>query len=376
MLQMGGDAVTGFVEKPEGDGGWINGGFFVLEPSVIDLVDDDATPWEGAPMERLVKAGELDAYKHFGFWQPMDTLRDKHQLEQLWQEGRAPWRRWLTRDVEVAVTGASGFIGRHVVAELERRSVPSVLVARRPLESSVGPTVQVDLSAPAADLFDRLGSPRSVLHLAWDGLPNYLSDDHVTKELPAQGRLLSVLLDAGLSSLVVAGTCLEYGMRSGELREDMPPAPAVPYANAKDRLHRRLQSVQQATPFALTWARLFYTFGTGQAPSSLYSQLRAAAERGDDHFDMSGGAQVRDYLPVGDVAAALVDLALLRRDIGVVNVCSGRPVTVSERVAQWIDENGWSITPRLGVYPYPTYEPMAFWGSPAKLCSILGSRGR
>jgi len=94
MLQMEGDAVTGFVEKPEGDGGWINGGFFVLEPRVIDLVDDDATPWEGAPMERLVKAGELDAYKHFGFWQPMDTLRDKHQLEQLWQEGRAPWRRW------------------------------------------------------------------------------------------------------------------------------------------------------------------------------------------------------------------------------------------------------------------------------------------
>ncbi len=94
MLQMDDDAVTGFVEKPEGDGGWINGGFFVLEPSVIDLVDDDATPWEGAPMERLVKAGELDAYKHFGFWQPMDTLRDKHQLEQLWQDGRAPWRRW------------------------------------------------------------------------------------------------------------------------------------------------------------------------------------------------------------------------------------------------------------------------------------------
>ena len=205
----------------------------------------------------------------------------------------------VTRDVEVAVTGASGFIGRHVVAELERRSVPSVLVARRPLESSAGPTVQMDLSAPAADLFDRLGSPRSVLHLAWDGLPNYLSDDHVTNELPVQERLMSVLLDAGLSSLVVAGTCLEYGMRSGELREDMPSAPTVAYAEAKDRLHRRLQSVQQETHLALTWARLFYTFGTGQAPSALYSQLRAAAERGDDHFDMSGGAQVRDYLPVG-----------------------------------------------------------------------------
>jgi glucose-1-phosphate cytidylyltransferase len=88
------DRVVDFVEKPDGDGGSINGGFFVLEPSVIELIDDDAMPWEGAPMQRLVRAGQLGVYRHFGFWQPMDTLRDKHQLEQLWHDGRAPWRRW------------------------------------------------------------------------------------------------------------------------------------------------------------------------------------------------------------------------------------------------------------------------------------------
>ena len=93
-VQLQEDEVRGFVEKPEGGSGWINGGFFVLEPSVIDLIDDDAIPWEGAPMERLVKAGELGAFRHYGFWQPMDTLRDKNQLEQMWSDGRAPWRRW------------------------------------------------------------------------------------------------------------------------------------------------------------------------------------------------------------------------------------------------------------------------------------------
>lgn len=87
-------SVTGFTEKPPGDGGLINGGFFVLSPEVIDYIDGDDTPWEGAPMTRLAKSGQMRAYRHEGFWQPMDTLRDKNHLEDLWQSGRAPWKLW------------------------------------------------------------------------------------------------------------------------------------------------------------------------------------------------------------------------------------------------------------------------------------------
>jgi glucose-1-phosphate cytidylyltransferase len=88
------NAVTGFQEKPLGDGGWINGGFFVLSPRVLDLIGGDSTVWEKEPMEHLAAAGELSAYKHHGFWQPMDTLRDKNHLEHLWESGRAPWKIW------------------------------------------------------------------------------------------------------------------------------------------------------------------------------------------------------------------------------------------------------------------------------------------
>jgi glucose-1-phosphate cytidylyltransferase len=94
VLQMEGDAVTGFVEKPRGEGGFINGGFFVLSPSVIDLVDDDSMSWEQEPMKRLAASGELRAYEHHGFWQPMDTLREKNLLEDLWASGKAPWKTW------------------------------------------------------------------------------------------------------------------------------------------------------------------------------------------------------------------------------------------------------------------------------------------
>ena len=93
-LSMDGKSVRGFIEKPQGDGGWINGGFFVLSPSCIDLIASDSTSWEGEPLTRLATQGELMAYEHSGFWQPMDTLRDKNHLEELWQNGKALWKVW------------------------------------------------------------------------------------------------------------------------------------------------------------------------------------------------------------------------------------------------------------------------------------------
>lgn len=93
-LNLSGTRVANFEEKPHGEGGWINGGFFILSPHVIDYIEHDATVWERDPMERLAREGQLSAYLHQGFWQPMDTLRDKQHLEELWQSGSAPWKVW------------------------------------------------------------------------------------------------------------------------------------------------------------------------------------------------------------------------------------------------------------------------------------------
>lgn len=93
-LLIDGVTVKGFQEKPPGDGAWINGGFFVLSPHVIDYIDGDQSSWEGSPLESIAKKGQLEAFEHHGFWQPMDTLRDKTHLEQLWSSGSAPWKCW------------------------------------------------------------------------------------------------------------------------------------------------------------------------------------------------------------------------------------------------------------------------------------------
>lgn len=94
MLDKDEHYINSFKEKPKGDGAWINGGFFVLESEVINYIENDATVWEQEPMERLAREGKLAAFRHQGFWQPMDTLRDKNLLEKLWSSSQAPWKLW------------------------------------------------------------------------------------------------------------------------------------------------------------------------------------------------------------------------------------------------------------------------------------------
>jgi glucose-1-phosphate cytidylyltransferase len=93
-LDLQGSVVNRFIEKPKGDGGWVNAGFFVLSPKTIEFIKDDSTVWEAEPLDHLAASGQLMAYAHHGFWQPMDTLRDKTQLEDMWNRGHAPWKRW------------------------------------------------------------------------------------------------------------------------------------------------------------------------------------------------------------------------------------------------------------------------------------------
>lgn len=280
--------------------------------------------------------------------------------------------------MKVAVTGASGFIGRHVLVELESRSVVATVVLR-PLSTALPSLAKhtiawMDTQNPPPNAFELMGAPDVLIHLAWGGLPNYKSLQHFEQELPAQYRFLKGLVESGLKNLVVAGTCFEYGMQAGPLREDMETRPTNPYGFAKDTLRRQIEYLKSDQSFTLTWARLFYLYGDGQAENSLLPQLKGAVERGDKVFNMSGGEQLRDYLPITEVTKCLVSLAMGNRDDGIVNVCSGKPISVRTLVEGWIKENDWSIKLNLGHYPYPDYEPMAFWGERQKLDRCLASQ--
>lgn len=279
--------------------------------------------------------------------------------------------------MKVAVTGASGFIGRHVLTALIQRQTEVVAVTRDTTRlanfSEAVRVVEMDIAYPTPDCFEQIGSPDCLIHLAWEGLPNYKSLHHFETELPKQYHFLKTVIEAGLPSLLATGTCFEYGMQSGPLSEDMPTKPNNPYGYAKDALRQQLELLKSIKPFKLTWARLFYMYGKGQSNASLYPKLKELVLRGDKVFNMSGGEQLRDYLTVEEVARQIVRLSLAQCDFGAINICSGKPISVRRLVEQWLRENDWEIELNFGYYPYPDYEPMAFWGDRRKLDTILRS---
>ena len=268
--------------------------------------------------------------------------------------------------LKIAVVGATGFIGRHVVTELLKYDVDIVATYYSSKSKLISPSkvhwLNFDIGKSSDNIFSELGKPDVLIHLTWSGLPNYNSPHHYETELPNQYDFLRKMILGGLKSVVIAGTCFEYGMQSGLLSSDLITTPNNPYGYAKDALRKQLEFLKSDSKFNFTWARLFYMYGEGQSSASLYTKLKEAVARGDKVFNMSGGEQLRDFLDVEEVAQQLVQLALTQRDMGCVNVSSGYPISVRKLVEQWLNKNDWNIDLNLGYYPYPDYEPMAFWG--------------
>lgn len=274
--------------------------------------------------------------------------------------------------MKILVTGATGFVGRHVVSRLLASGHSVVAMARDEVRARTLPWfekvefVAHDLQHAPWD-WQKSALPGALIHLAWPGLPNYRDFFHIGKNLPADLHFLESAVLAGVPHLIVAGTCLEYGMQYGPLREEMETRPSTPYGFAKDALRKSLEILQRRNPFTLQWVRLFYMYGEGQNPNSLLSQLDRALDEGKERFEMSAGDQLRDYLPIETIARCF-DWAATHPDMrGVINCCSGKPISVLDLVNQHLAQRNDKIHLVRGHYPYPDYEPMAFWGVPEKL---------
>ena len=276
--------------------------------------------------------------------------------------------------MKIAITGATGFIGRHVRNALAKTDHDIVLVVRRSEkagEITVHETiVTADLHQERTDWFELFGKPDAVLHLAWGGLPNYMDEYHVEVELPMQSKFLKALIESGLKKLVVTGTCYEYGMSSGALSEDQETNPNTPYGIAKDNLRKELFELQQRKNFDLTWARIFYPYGEGQSESSLYSQLKNAI-LSNQEFLMGNGRQVLDFIQVEKVASSLLSLLTSCMNLGVVNIGSGKPQTVAAFVQEQIRIFQSDLVPSFGSIPDREYESVSFWSDNSRFDSLV-----
>ena len=276
---------------------------------------------------------------------------------------------------KVLVTGATGFIGNYVVKELLARGLKVTASSSNREKASMHAWfekvnyIPFDLAAidTGINYFDFFNSPDLMIHLAWEGLPNYTSEFHLKENVPRHLSLLSNLISNGLKDITVTGTCFEYGMTEGCLTENMECKPVNAYALAKNELRKSLHVLSEETSINFKWARLFYMYGKGQNPKSLISQLDKAIAEHEPFFNMSGGEQVRDFLPVEKVAQYIVEIALQQQVTGIINCCSGYPVRLKDFVEAYLEEKNSSIKLNLGYYDYPAYEPMKFWGDIEKL---------
>jgi dTDP-6-deoxy-L-talose 4-dehydrogenase (NAD+) len=278
--------------------------------------------------------------------------------------------------MRVLVTGSTGFIGRHVVPLLIEHELEVVTTSRNEKKARQFDWYDKTEYKPCniyqkgIDFFSFFEEPDIIIHLAWEGLPNYKSPFHVEKNLPTNCHFLKNFLEGGVKKMVVAGTCYEYGMQCGCLSEDAATMPVTQYGLAKDTLRKYLEMVIPEYDTSFNWVRLFYMYGEGQNENSLIPQLKKAILSGDKVFNMSGGEQLRDYLNVKTVAEYICRIALQAEINGVINCCSGKPVSIRRLVEKVISEMNSDITLDTGYYPYPDYEPLAFWGDVSRLKSI------
>jgi len=278
----------------------------------------------------------------------------------------------------VLVTGASGFIGNHLIQLLLKKGHTVVATSTNELKAKSFDWYQkvsykefeLGPQKTEVNLFNFFGNPDLLIHLAWRGLPNYDELYHLKDNLISQFFFLENLINGGLKDLLITGSCLEYGMQNGCLNESMETKPINSYGVAKDTLRKLMESLQLNYTFSLKWVRLFYMYGEGQSSKSLFSQLNKAIEENEAIFNMSAGEQIRDFLPVKKVIEIIYLIAIQNEVQGVINCCSGKPVSVRKLVEDYLKEKKSLINLNLGYYPYPTYEPLAFWGDSKKINSI------
>jgi dTDP-6-deoxy-L-talose 4-dehydrogenase (NAD+) len=278
--------------------------------------------------------------------------------------------------MRIMLTGATGFIGSHLVRELLKNRHQVFIIVRN-LERAKKfewfdkvTFINADLHGDLLLVTEGMKTVDALIHLAWPGLPNYNGNYHIFQNLIADIKFLKNAIDMGLPQLMVAGTCLEYGLQSGALTEEMDTHPITPYGYAKDTLRKSLEFLQKERGFIFQWLRFFYMYGEGQNPNSLLSKLDLAINEKRDFFDMSIGTQLRDYLPVENVVENLCKVIENPAINGVINCSSGLPISVIDLVRKRCKERNSSIKLNTGIYPLPYYEPFQFWGVPDKIRSI------
>lgn len=274
----------------------------------------------------------------------------------------------------ILVTGACGYIGTHVIQELLRQGYEVVAADIRPQSNIEGVSyVQADIFQPGQDLYHLTGCPDTLIHLAWRDGFQHQSRRHIT-DLPLHMDFLQGMMEAGVKNISVMGSMHEIGYWEGAISETTPTNPLSNYGIAKNALRQIAQLLAKKYGVCLHWLRGFYIYGDDAMNHSVFSKILQAAGEGKKTFPFTSGKNLYDFLSVEELARQIVAVATQTEYAGIVQCCSGQPVSLGEMAERFIRDRGLNIQLDYGAFPDRPYDSPGVWGDTTALQKILDGR--
>lgn len=274
--------------------------------------------------------------------------------------------------MKILVTGANGYIGRHVVKSLLKRGVDVIACDLHTLDvDSRAKRIEFNLfNLPEGNIYKKLGSPDVCLHMAWrngfvHNAPTQMGD------LSGHYKFLTALIDGGLKQLAVMGTMHEIGYWEGAIDENTPCNPSSMYGIAKDSLRRAMILYTSQKEVILQWLRCYYILGDDKKNNSIFTKLLQAAEQGKKMFPFTTGKNKYDFINVDELAELIASAITQKQITGIINCCKGQPISLAERVEAFIKEHNLNIKLDYGAFPDRPYDSPCVYGDPSKIKTIL-----
>lgn len=274
--------------------------------------------------------------------------------------------------MKILVTGANGYIGRHVVKSLidKNNEVIACDVVTEDVDVRADRRNLNLFELPEGNVFEQIGSPDVCLHMAWrngfvHNSPTQMGD------LSAHYKFLTALIDGGLKQLAVMGSMHEVGYWEGAIDENTPCNPLSMYSIAKDSLRRAMQLYTKQKEVVFQWLRGYYVLGDDKHNNSIFCKLLLAAEEGKKTFPFTSGKNKYDFITVNELADQISATVMQKEVAGIINCCSGNPVSLADRVEQFIKDNNLKIKLDYGAFPDRPYDSPCIYGDATKINQIL-----
>ena len=274
--------------------------------------------------------------------------------------------------MKILVTGANGYIGRHVVKSLidKNNEVIACDVVTEDVDVRADRRNLNLFELPEGNVFEQIGSPDVCLHMAWrngfvHNSPTQMGD------LSVHYKFLTALIDGGLKQLAVMGSMHEVGYWEGAIDENTPCNPLSMYSIAKDSLRRAMQLYTKQKEVVFQWLRGYYVLGDDKHNNSIFCKLLLAAEEGKKTFPFTSGKNKYDFITVNELADQISATVMQKEVAGIINCCSGNPVSLADRVEQFIKDNNLKIKLDYGAFPDRPYDSPCIYGDATKINQIL-----